>query len=92
MVAAIETAMHSAEGPQVIMAAKELLLDVDWNCVGVDEAKTDSTICSDNDTWEPKTFITEQNNIIGQVADELADHLPDKEHTMKNNNTALFDQ
>jgi hypothetical protein len=29
MVAAIETAMHSAEGPQVIMAAKELLLDVD---------------------------------------------------------------
>ena len=66
------------------MAGKEQLLDASVNFPVDDLAIIDSIICSDNDTWEQKTFITEQNNIIGQLANKLLDDLPDKGHMIKN--------
>ena len=65
------------------MAGKEQLLDASVNFPVDDLAIIDSIICSDNDTWEQKTFITEQNNIIGQVAVELLGNLLNKGHMIK---------
>ena len=47
-------------------------------------------ISADNDTRAPSIFIQEQNRIIGDAADGLADHSPDRGHIMKCNNNALF--
>lgn len=65
------------------MAGNEQLLDASVNFPVDDLAIIDSIICSDNDTWEQKTFITEQNNIIGQVAVELLGNLLNKGHMIK---------
>ena len=80
----------SAEETQAIMAAKDLLVDKNGNYVGDDRAIFGNFISADNDTRAPSAFIREQNRIIGEAADGLAEHSPDKGHVMKCNNNALF--
>ena len=80
----------SAEEPQSIMVAKSLLLNEQNDYLGDDIAIFGLNVSADNDTRAPSAFIREQNRIIGNSADGLADHSPDKGHVMKCNNNALF--
>ncbi len=72
------------------MVAKSLLLDNWGNYVGNEIAIFGINISANNDTRAPSSFIREQKRIVGDTADGLADHSPDRGHVMKCNNNALF--
>ena len=80
----------SAEETQSAMMAKDLLVDEKCNYVGDDRAIFAEIVTSDNDTQAPYRFIREQNELIGTLVDNVAEHLPDKGHVMKCENNALF--
>ena len=79
----------SAEEPHSTILARELLLDKNEKYVGNDRAIFAGTINADNDTRGPAAFIREQNRIIGESADDLAEYFPDKGHVMKNSNNTF---
>ena len=79
----------SAEEPHAVRAARALLLDADGNYVGDDLAIFGDFIHADNDTRAPKAFIAEQNRIMGEAVDNLADHSPDKGHVLKCSNNGI---
>ncbi len=79
----------SAEETQAIIAARDLLLDENGKYVGDDKAIFATIINSDNDTKSPKSFMVEQNTIIGESADNRAEHNPDTNHFIKNINNKL---
>lgn len=83
-------APSSAEEHQAVMAAKDLLLDANGEYVGDDKAIFGVFINADNDTRAPKAFIRWQNKIIGEAADNLAEHAPDRGHVLKCHNNAMF--
>ena len=78
------------EEHQAQKVATELLLDLDSNYVGDDQAIFCLNINADNDTRAPAAIIREQNRIIGFPANNLAEHTPDKGHVLKCNNNSLF--
>ena len=79
----------SAEEMQAIIAARDLLLDENGKYVGDDKAIFATIINSDNDTRSPKSFMVEQNTIVGEAADNLAENYPDTNHFIKNINNKL---
>ena len=81
----------SAEEPQARKAARDLLLDKDGKYRGDDVAIVGIGIHADGDTRAPKSFIEEQNKIVGAPLDDVAEHVRDKGHIMKNHNNFLFD-
>ena len=80
----------SAEESQSTLVAKSLLLDNTGKYLGDKIALFGINISADNNTRAPSTFIREQNRIIGDAADGLEDHSPDRGHVMKCNNNAFF--
>ena len=80
----------SVEESQSKMVSRLLLLDNLGNYIGNEVAIFGINISADNDTRAPSSFIWEQNQIIGDAADGLADYSPDRGHVMKCNNNALF--
>jgi hypothetical protein len=79
----------SAEEMQAIIAAHDLLLDENGKYVGDSKAIFATIINSDNDTRSPKSFMVEQNTIVGEADDNLAEHNPDTNHFIKNINNKL---
>ena len=63
----------SAEEMQAIIAARDLLLDENGKYVGDDKAILAMIVNSDNDTRSQKSFMVEQNTIVGGAADTDVD-------------------
>lgn len=80
----------SAEYFLAAEAANDLLLDEVGQYRGDDIAIFCRKVSADNDTRAPKNTIQEQANIIGEAADGIAEHIPDKGHTIKNVNNGFY--
>ena len=72
------------------MMACKLLVNAKGEYVGDDTTIFAKVVTSDNNTWAPFSFIRQQNEIIGSIADNAAEQLPDEGHVMKCENNALF--
>jgi hypothetical protein len=72
----------STDEPKANIAI-DLLLDKDDNDVCGNKAIFVIVTSSDNDTRVPSCSICKQKRIIGLVADNMADHAPDRGHVIK---------
>ena len=80
----------AAEEYEAPIAATALLFHPDGTPRDADTAIFASTIVADNDTRGPNTFMAKQNEIMGSVADNKAQHVPDLGHCIKGNSNATF--
>ena len=71
--------------------ARQGLLKDDGTYRGDDVAIALGKISADNDGRGPKKFIRIQNEIIGEAADNAAEHMPDTNHCIKNLSNNLYD-
>ncbi len=71
-------------------AARRLILDDDGNYRGDDSAVFLDIVVSDNDVNAPTNFIQAQCDIIGDAANDLAEHIPDIGHVIKDCNNELY--
>jgi hypothetical protein len=74
----------SAEEFQVTKAAEHFLFDKNGIPRSADTCVAMSGVIADNDTRGPKNAIKRQNNILGKVADGIAEQFPDLGHVIKN--------
>ena len=58
---------------------------------GNDRAVIINKLNADNDCKEPNYFIKEQLGIIGEALNEVAEHYPDLNHTIKNPRNNFYD-
>ena len=80
----------SAEEPLAVEAARDLLVDESGKPRGDDRSIMAIKINGDSDTRATTAFIAEQNRIIGEAADGLAEHVPDGGHIRKNQNNDFY--
>lgn len=73
-----------------IEAGRRLILDDDGNYRGDDSAVFLDVIVADNDVRAPSNLIKAQHDIMGDVTDGLAEHIPDIGHVIKDCNNELF--
>lgn len=74
----------AAESFEFAAAAEELLINPETGKPrGEDTCCAIGDLVADNDTTGPINAIKRQNEILGSVADGLAEHVPDEGHTAK---------
>ena len=84
------TAIQTYEEYAAAEAGRRLLIDDTGVFRSDDTAVFLDEITTDNDTRGPSNFIKEQNRIIGESSDCLAEQLPDGGHVMKNCSNAFY--
>ena len=81
----------NAEEHMAKEAGRQLLFKKDGSYRGDDTAVAVVKIFADNDCRAPRNFIKEQNVIIGEELDGVAEHYQDTNHCMKNLSNAMYD-